>query len=72
MPVIPQEPSSGTLNRLRNLYPKSTQNTDAVSSLNFLNPSVSCPFILLINSVKTINIYVTYNAGTIQWRNGTV
>jgi len=66
MSVIPQEPCSGTLSRLRNLYPKSTQNTDAVSSINFLNSGVSYPFTLLVNAVKTININVTYNTKTIQ------
>ena len=39
--VTPREPCSGTLFRLRNLNPKSTQNTDAVSSINLPNPSVS-------------------------------
>ena len=38
----PLEPCSGTVSRLRNLYPRSTQNTDAVFSINFSNPSVSC------------------------------
>ena len=66
MLVIPQEPYSGTLSRLRNMYPRSTQNTDAVSSINFPNPSVSCPFTLLFNSVKIINIHVTYTAGTMR------
>ena len=55
----PREPCSGTLSRLRNLYPWSTQNTDTVSSIDFSNPGVSCPFILLFNSVITINIHVT-------------
>ena len=41
MPVTLQESCSGTLFRLRNLYLRSTQNTDVVSSINFLNPSVS-------------------------------
>ena len=41
MSVIPQEPCSVTLSRLRNLYPGSTKNTDVVSSINFLNPIVS-------------------------------
>ena len=55
----PPEPCSGAVSRLRNLYFRSTQNTDTVSSVNFLVPSVSYPFILLFNSFKTINIYVT-------------
>ena len=38
--------------RLRNLYPKPTQNTDAVSSINFPNPSVTYLFTLLFNLVK--------------------
>ena len=63
MSVIPQEPCSGTLSRLRNLYPRSTQNTYAISSINFTNPGVSCSIILLF---ITINIYVTYNAGTMR------
>ena len=33
---------SETLFRLRNLYPKSTQNIDDVSSINLPNPSISC------------------------------
>ena len=66
MPVIPQEPCSGTLSRLRNLYPRSTQNTDAVSSINFPNPGVSCSITLLLNSVKTTNTHVTYNTGTMR------
>ena len=52
MSVIPQEPCSGTLSRLRNLYPRSTQNTDAVFSINFPNPGVSCLITLLLNSEK--------------------
>jgi len=52
MPVIPREPFSGTLSRLRNLYPMFTQNTDIVSPINFSNLSVSCLFTLLFNSVK--------------------
>ena len=47
MSVIPQEPCSGTLSRLRNLYPRSTQNTDAVSSNNFPNPGISYSITLL-------------------------
>ena len=42
VPFTPQESYSGTLFQLRNLYPRSTQNTDAVSSINFPNPSISC------------------------------
>ena len=34
--------------RLRNLYPRSTQNTDVVSSINFFNPSVNCLIIMLL------------------------
>ena len=48
----PQIPCSGTIFRLCNLYPRSTQNTDVVSSINFSNLSVSCPFTLLFNSVR--------------------
>ena len=66
MSVIPQEPYNGTLNQLRNLYLSSTQNTGAASSINFLNPSVSSLFFIIINSVMTINIHVTYNAGTMR------
>ena len=40
--VTPREPYSETLFRLRNLYPRSTQNTNVVSSINFPNLSVSC------------------------------
>ena len=40
VPVTPRESCSETLFQLRNLYPKSTQNTDIISSTNFLNPSV--------------------------------
>ena len=54
----PRESFSGTLSRLRNLYPRFTQNTEVVSSINFLILSISCPFTLLFNSVKTINIHV--------------
>ena len=54
MSVIPQEPYSGTLSWLHNLYPRSTQETDVISSINFLNPNISCPFILLFNSVKQL------------------
>jgi len=36
------EPYSGTVSKLRNMYLSSTQNTDAVSSINFLNPGVNC------------------------------
>ena len=38
----PPEPYSGIVSRLRNMYPRSTQNTDVVSSINLLNPSISC------------------------------
>ena len=48
----PREPYSRTFNWLHNLYPRSTQNTDIVSSINFLNPSVNYPFTLLFNLVK--------------------
>ena len=41
MPVTPWESCSGTLFQLRNLYPRSTQNTDVVSSINLPNPSIS-------------------------------
>ena len=33
---------SGTISWLRNLYPRSTQNTDVLSFINFSNPGVSC------------------------------
>ena len=66
--VIPREPCNGTLSRLRNLNPRSTQNTDAVSSINFSNPGVSYSITLLLNSVKTINSHVTYNTGTMRWQ----
>ena len=66
MSLIPQEPCSGTLSRLRNLYHRSTQNTDAVSSINFPNPSVSCSITLLLNLVETINTHVIYNTGTMR------
>ena len=56
MSVIPQEPCSGTLSRLRNLNSRSTQNIDVVSFINFPNPNVSYPFTLLFNSVKIISI----------------
>ena len=52
MQVIPQEPCSGTLSWLRNMYPTFTQNTDAVSSINVPNLSVSYPFTVLFISVK--------------------
>jgi len=52
----PPEPCSGTVSRLRNLYPRSIKNIDAISSINFPNPSVSYPFTLLFNLVKTISI----------------
>jgi len=55
MPVIPREPSSGILRRLRNLYPRSTQNTNGVSPINFSNFGVSCLIILYFYS---INIHV--------------
>ena len=48
----PWEPCSGTLSRLRNLYPRSTQNTDVVSSINFPNLSVSCSFTLYLIQLK--------------------
>ena len=47
----PPKSYSRTVSRLCNLYPKFTQNTDVVSFINFSNPSVSCPFTLLFNSV---------------------
>jgi len=55
----PREPYSGILSRLRNLYPRSIQNTDIVSPINFSNPSISCLFILLFNLVKSVNIHTT-------------
>ena len=39
--VTQREPCSETLFQLRNLYPRSTQNTDAISSINFPNPIIS-------------------------------
>jgi len=59
MPVISGKPYSGTLSWLCNLHPRSTQNIDFVSSINFSNLSVSCLFILLLIQLKTINIHVT-------------
>ena len=53
------KPCSGTVSRLHNLYPRSTQNTDVVSSINFPNLSVNYPFILLFNSVKNNQYHVT-------------
>jgi len=47
MSVTPREPCSGTLFRLRNLYPRSTQNTD-VSSTIFSKPGVSYLMIMLL------------------------
>ena len=38
MSVISWESYSEIMFQLRNLYPKSTQNTDTVFSINFLNP----------------------------------
>ena len=35
--------------------PRSTQNTDAVSSINFPNPGVSCPFTLLFIQFSQIS-----------------
>ena len=51
------KPGSGTLSRLRNLHPRSTQNTDAVSSINFPNSSVSCLlYIYLIQLKQSISM----------------
>ena len=66
----PPEPCSETVSRLRNLYPRSTQNTDAVSSINFPNPDVSCSIyiIIYINPVKSVNVNIIENTGTIRWQ----
>ena len=40
--VTPWKPCSETLFQLHNPYPRSTQNIDTVSSINFPNLSVSC------------------------------
>ena len=55
-----------TLFQLRNLNPRSIQNTDAVSSINFPNPGISCSTTLLLNPIKIINTHVTYNTGTMR------
>jgi len=59
MPVIPGNPAVEPSFQLRNLYSKSTQNIDVVSFINFSNLSVSYLYIILFNSVKSVNIYVT-------------
>jgi len=61
MSVIPWNPAVEPSFQLRNLYPRFTQNTDAVSSINFPNPSVSYPFTLLFKSVKqSISMLLEY------------
>ena len=62
----PPEPRSGTVSRLRNLYPRSTQNTADVSFINFLNSGVGCSITLLFEFSKTINTHVTYNTRTMR------
>ena len=59
MPVILRNLAVEPSFRLHNLYLRSTQNTDIISSINFPDPSVSCLFIILFNSVKWVNIHVT-------------
>ena len=54
----PREPYSGTLSRLRNLYSRSIQKTDAVSPINFPNPGVSCLIILLLSLLRSVSIHV--------------
>ena len=46
--ITPREPFSKTLFRLCNLDPRSTQNTDNVSSINFPNLNISCLMIVLL------------------------
>jgi len=57
--ITPREPCSETLFRLRNLYPRSTQNTDVVSSINFFNSGISCLMVMLFISSGLIKVHVT-------------
>ena len=60
----PREPCNGTLSRL--IYSRSTQNTDIVSSINFLNPDVSCSITLLFKSINySCSLYYWNDTGTI-------
>jgi len=58
MSVIPWEPWSGTLFRLRNLYPRSIQNTDIVSPIKFSNLGISCLMIMTLKLLGLINFFV--------------
>ena len=58
VPVTPREPYSGTLFRLRNLNPKSTQNTDVVSSITFPSLGVNCLMIMLFRLSRLFNVQV--------------
>ena len=59
------ESYSETVSQLRNMCPRSTQNKDVVSSINFLDLSVSCPIILLFESN---NIHITKITVTMDGR----
>ena len=63
--VIPQEPCSETLSRLRYLYPRSTQNTDAIFFIYFPNPSVSYLLHYLIQLNSQYPCYLEYWDNTV-------
>ena len=62
----PLESYSGTVFLLRNLYSRSTQITNAVSSINFSNPSVCYPITLLFNLLRSVNIHVIWITGILR------
>jgi len=54
----PRKPCNGTLFRLRNLYPRSTQDTDIVFPINFFNHGTSCLITLFYRLLRSNNIHV--------------
>ena len=68
-----REPCSGTLSRLRNLYPRSTQNTDVIFSISFLNLDVSYPITLLLKSINySCCLYYWHDTVTVTVNNNCI
>ena len=58
MSVIPREPCSETLFRLRNMYSRSIQNNNTISTVNFLNSDVNCLMIMPPKLLGMVNVFV--------------